>query len=355
MKSKGKKSPLSGRILVLSHHGIGDTVMNLPFLHNLRRAAPEAEIHITVKSKVERILAERGLAGFPNVFLWERSQVLNLIKSGKGFSAGFSLGIEPLKAWTLFKALRARKTYGYYAYLYHNKWWRWLYTAFLSNPGRLHKVELSEQLWSCAFGGANEPLPQPWIEAPPLPAQAPGGYVVFHPGSGALESHKRWPVARFVRLAAWLRERYQLETVLLGGPSEKDLELDFDAAGSDAVSFIGKCDILESLGMLGGARAVVGGDSGILHLAAALGRPVVCVMGPTDPRITSPVGSNVRILSSGLSCAPCYGPGYIKGCGKPECMKSTEWGQVSEALEEILNPSKISLSRSKGASDICPA
>lgn len=332
----------AARLLVLSHHGIGDTVMNLPFLRNLRRAEPDAEIHVTVKSGVERAVAVQGLREMEGVVLLERSGLRRLLRSGGRFTAGFSLGIEPLKAWALFRAVRARRTFGYYPYLYRKPWWSFAYTAFLANPERLHKVELSRRLFLEAYPGSFEPLPQPWLSAPPAPAGLPRRYVAFHPGSGEAEAHKRWPLERFALLARRLKERHGVDSVLLGGPSEKPLEARFREAGGEAVSLIGACGILDTLGALGGALAVVGGDSGILHLGAALGRPSFCITGPTDARITGPSGEGVRIFASSLPCAPCYGPGYIAGCGRPECMKSTEWQAVAAAVEDVLAVSPVS-------------
>ncbi len=110
----------------------------------------------------------------------------------------------------------------------------------------------------------------------------PGNFAVIHPFSGS--RRKNWPLERFREVARRLEEL--LPVVWCAGPEE---ELD----GARRFE-----DLYELACWLAGARLYLGNDSGITHLAAAVGAPVVAVFGPTDPRIWAPRGERVRVVAA---------------------------------------------------------
>ncbi|MBK5290081.1 MAG: hypothetical protein JJE04_00110 [Acidobacteriia bacterium] len=116
----------------------------------------------------------------------------------------------------------------------------------------------------------------PRIECPPRD----GGYAVIHPFSGS--PRKNWPLSQFRALALELIKR--MPVAWCAGP-EEDLE--------EANRFE---DLYELGCWLAGARVYVGNDSGITHLAAAVGAPVVALFGPTRPAVWAPRGDRVRVL-----------------------------------------------------------
>jgi heptosyltransferase-3 len=109
-----------------------------------------------------------------------------------------------------------------------------------------------------------------------------GGYIAIHPFSGS--ASKNWPFERFRELAARLQTILRAEIRWTAGPEEL-----LDGAERFA-------DLYELACWLGGARLYIGNDSGITHLAAAAGTPVVALFGPTDPVIWRPRGDRVRIV-----------------------------------------------------------
>lgn len=113
------------------------------------------------------------------------------------------------------------------------------------------------------------------------------GFAVIHPFSGS--PRKNWPLERFRELAARLRPR--LPVLWCAGPEDY---LD-DAVRID--------DLYQLAGWLAGARVFIGNDSGISHLAAAAGAPVVALFGPTDPGKWAPRGERVAVVKSGPEMA----------------------------------------------------
>ena len=127
----------------------------------------------------------------------------------------------------------------------------------------------------------------------------PATTLVLHPGSGS--PRKCWPAARFARVAAAAEAHFHWKPVLLCGPADAEAcqAVARHAAGipgRDRNLRIVSPEFPEVRDLLAGARAFVGNDSGISHLAAALGTPTVAVFGPTDARVWGPRGPRVAVL-----------------------------------------------------------
>jgi ADP-heptose:LPS heptosyltransferase len=130
-----------------------------------------------------------------------------------------------------------------------------------------------------------------------LRAQGLDRYVVLSPGGGWLS--KCWPAERFGALCRKLRESLGLRCVVNVGPGDNDLAAAVLAASGNAGPILYRGSLGELMALLSAAACVVGGDTGPLHLAAALGTPLVALFGPTDPVRNGPY------LTAGLaSCEP---------------------------------------------------
>lgn len=134
----------------------------------------------------------------------------------------------------------------------------------------------------------------------------PGGRIVgLHLGA-AFGPSKLWPAESFGRLAARL-ERGGLCPVFLGSSGDRATALAAaTAAAAPVPSLVGRDhpDLLPWL--LARLCCLVSGDTGVAHLAAALGVPTVTLFGPTDPRLTAPRATAARILSRKVPCSPCF-------------------------------------------------
>jgi len=111
--------------------------------------------------------------------------------------------------------------------------------------------------------------------------------VVIHPGSGG--RHKNWPLERFTAVADWLHHSAR-SVAWLVGPAEERLEQALPGP------VIRNTPLRDLARILAAARLYIGNDSGITHLAAAVGCPTIAVFGPTPPNIWAPRGRNVRII-----------------------------------------------------------
>lgn len=175
-------------------------------------------------------------------------------------------------------------------------------------------------------------LPKQPIDAS-LPGVTPAGTdrrVIIHPGAGAL--WKRWPVERFANLADLLAGRGH-PVALLEGPA--------DAEAVQAVRDRARHElpVLRNLSLpllarhLAGAALYIGNDSGMTHLAAMAGAPVVALFGPTDPVQWAPLG---RVAVVRRCARTATRQGEIRVCGDPDCMAAIPLEEVVTAAERLL-------------------
>ena len=159
------------------------------------------------------------------------------------------------------------------------------------------------------------------------------------PGSSRNWPVKRWAPGRFAALGTWLNQRHGLPVVLIGAGFEAELA-DSIAAGIEgrSVSFAGSSSIRETIEILRAAAVVVSNDSGPMHLAAAVGAPVVGIFGPTNPVKWRPWGERTRVVTAVDGCPkqPCYYLSSMPECDAADCIGRIGVEQVSDAVNELL-------------------
>lgn len=145
--------------------------------------------------------------------------------------------------------------------------------------------------------------------------------MVFCPGA-EYGPAKRWPY--FGELAAAM----QSPVVLLGSKNDEQA-----AAGIRGTNLVGKTSLDDALRLIAGASAVVSNDSGLMHVAAALGRPQVALFGSSSPEHTPPASARARVLWLRVECSPCF----ERECplGHFRCMKEMGVDQVLSALKGL--------------------
>ena len=164
------------------------------------------------------------------------------------------------------------------------------------------------------------------------------GYVVFAPGA-EFGPAKRWPARHFSDLAA----RLDLPVVLLGSGKEAalcdEIAVPVNARQSGkCLNLAGKTSLPQALALIAASRATVSNDSGLMHVAAALGVPQVAIFGSSSPLHTPPLNEKARVLwlkadpayQPPLDCAPCF----ARECplGHTRCLNDIDAKQVLQAL-----------------------
>jgi ADP-heptose:LPS heptosyltransferase len=135
---------------------------------------------------------------------------------------------------------------------------------------------------------------------------------------------KRWDVAKFAALVEPLRERFGFTSVVAGGPDVVELAKRIPGA----IDLAGKTSLKQLVALLEGAAVVIANDSGPMHIAAALGRPLVTVFGPTNPVRTGPWNRMDTVARLAIACSPCYS----RRCAHTSCMT---WLTPEHVLERV--------------------
>ena len=159
--------------------------------------------------------------------------------------------------------------------------------------------------------------------------------VGIHPGSG---SHaKTWPVERFLDLAHSFVEAYGAEVFFVIGPAEEKIreKLQQLTLGSKRPVVLDDLPLPHLGAILERCRVFVGNDSGISHLAAAIGLPVVAIFGPTDPVRWAPVGREVSLIRTALPCSPCERR-TMSRCTLRRCLLGVSVDEVGRAVDQII-------------------
>jgi ADP-heptose:LPS heptosyltransferase len=150
-------------------------------------------------------------------------------------------------------------------------------------------------------------------------------YLVLHPGSGG--QWKCWPASCYVRLAEILAT--EGEVCWVTGPAEEDLFEKIERAShAGQLKTVASPALPALAGLLRGARGFVGNDSGVTHLAAACGAPAVALFGPTDPAVWGPRGERVIIFRRNAECGSCQ----TDDKSGHTCLASIAVEEVAEAV-----------------------
>ncbi len=167
--------------------------------------------------------------------------------------------------------------------------------------------------------------------------------VVIHAGS-INGSAKRWPANNWSRFATQVAQATGARIVLVGAAGDRKIADEVITGSATPIrSLVGETSLAELAAVLQRADLVASGDSGPLHLAVALGRPVLAVYGPTDPEVYGPYRPTapVQLHRRDLPCSPCYSLKTIAECplGDPICMRLVSVEAMVASAAEMLRRS----------------
>lgn len=156
-------------------------------------------------------------------------------------------------------------------------------------------------------------------------------FALINPG--AAWPNKRWPADRFGAVATFLRDVRQLRSLVLWGPGEAPLAHAVVEASDDAATLAPPTQIGDVLELSRAAALMISGDTGPLHLAAAVGTPIVALFGPTDPLRNGPFSSEDVVVSRYESCG-CH---YDRRCQRAAwCLEEITVAEASAAIQQRL-------------------
>lgn len=336
------------KILILKPSSLGDVVQALPVLRLLKAHNPTHEIYWWLTADLHDLLdRDPDLAG---LFLFERRRWGNPLHWGEMFKSLRQIrGIR----FDCVIDLQGLARSGLLAWLADAKLsigvedWRegapGFYDQVVRRPSALtHAVDWYLEVLKVL--GVPRHWNFTWIPKRPEAAASveakwkPGGtrWIAINPG--ARWPNKRWPVEFYRESVRQLSVTYpDLRFVILGSHADFGLgNVISEAAPRRCLDLAGKTSLSELIEWLRLSSAVLSNDTGPMHIAAALGRPVIAMFGPTEPRRTGPYGQIDRTLRLSLPCIPCLKP--TCAFEKPmECLRALRPTVVCSQLFELLN------------------
>ena len=339
------------RLLVRGTNWLGDGVLMTPALLALRQGFPQARIVLLVKPPVAELFQ-----GHPSID--ETILYLN-----PGIHAG--LGGK----WRLAKSLRARRFD--LAVLFQNAFEAALLAAAAGIPRRYgyptdgRWLLLSDRVVQTAHVRRRHEV-EYYLELLrpmgfPIPSQAPVLYTTpqedrdaaarlgslgvlpgqpiigLNPGS-TYGTAKRWLPQRYADVAERLATEYNAHVLIFGGRGEELLGDDIARMLTVPHTVLsGRTTVRELMALLKQCRLLLTNDAGPMHIAGALGVPVVAVFGPTNPQTTGPVGTNYELVRQPVECSPCL----LRECPiDHRCMLKVQSQEVYEAAVRQLRASE---------------
>jgi heptosyltransferase II len=316
------------RILVVAPNWIGDALMAQPLFSRLHEKSRDLKLDVLAPE-------------------WVAAVARRMPEVDEVIAMPFRHGALQLRErWRIGRALRARR-YDQ-AIVLPNSWKSALVPFFADIPlrsgyvgesryGLLNltyrnaKTDMPRHYARLAVGPGKEPeqpLPPPMLRssAPQIEAAQKkfgldGPYAVLCPGA-EYGPAKRWPY--FAALA----EQIDLQMVILG--SRNDAQA---TAGIRGANLAGKTTLDEAIDLIAGARYVVSNDSGLMHVAAALGRPLAALFGSSSPLHTPPLSPRARVLWLRIECSPCF----ERECplGHFRCMREMTVEMVRQEIQNL--------------------
>ena len=347
------------RILIVRLGALGDVVHALALLDALRRAWPDARLGWLVEERNASVLA--GHPQLDRLLVFPRRELSALVRSGRLVAAlrlalrflrelraeRFELTLDAqcnLRSSLLARLSGARRRIGF-APPYTKEKAHWLTTDRVVAP-RGGQLKLERNLALLGPLGIDGHGAVPRLAVPDearATARAfragvrAGELVALHPGVSGFGAIKQWAPERFAGLARRLFAERGTRCMVTWGPGERELGESIAAASGGAAFLAPETrSLLDLAALYEVCDAVVGGDTGPVHLAAALGVPVVGLYGPKDPSIYAPFdtrrGRASETVWKQVHCSPCR----LRRCDDVICMPAIEVEDVTRALARAL-------------------
>lgn len=342
---------MADRVLVISLQGVGNLIMATPVIEGLARAGREVHVAVSTRGVADLVAASPWVSGAVALddgarYLTRggRAAALGLRLRRSLFAASVTTYPNGRSAAVLALAAGARVRVGFTE---RAAAWRGAYTEELAPSAGLHDVEQNLRLLDALH--VPRPVVAPWVPLTAEDRAFADGFIAasslegrslaaLHPGGAATGLFRRWPRENFEELAARLARDLGLGVVLVGGASESAMLDGIARAAGAGVAVAAGPPLGHIAAVIAKCRVFVGNDSGPLHIAAALGVPVVGVYGPTNEVRTAPYGPGHTVLTASVNCRPCYAFGERFSCEFDQlmCLELIDVGVVLEAVRAKL-------------------
>ena len=340
-----------GRIACIELSRMGDVLVMLPALRLLRTGFPSSEIIAVVQQPYAGFLRLLGIVD--GVIGIEKRNILSTVKILRTREVTLACSMSPATTNAFCALFGARASIGYLG-------------APDTLPGILDRSTVTgigaevaghdyfmENLYQrgakiCrSLGIQTEPLPTAmaidadWEHASveilhTLDLAIHSNYIILHPLAGW--EFRMWPVERWRRLLEMIIGRTTFDCLLISSANER-ARIEAIAPGNPRIRCVAGLPVEHLAVLMKRSAGFIGNDSGPIHIAAALGIPVIGLFGPADPRYTAPTFGHCRYFFQRLECSPCS----QRRCVRPRnsCMMQLDPDSIFNAIEEFFGTPSV--------------
>lgn len=329
------------RILLIKPSAIGDVVHALPILNLLRRRWPEAHISWLVTPGCAGLL--EGHPQLDEVILFERHRYAKLWRDPESLMELVALTRELRRGqYDLAVDLQGLFRSGWLTYqtrapirvgFDNAREFAWLGYTYRVPVQTMEQHALERYLSITDLLGCGREVEFVFATDDAdrkFAANLTRGierYALLFPGTNW--ATKRWPVAHFADIVQPLEKQFGLRCIVSGSSGEAQLASQIRGA----VNLAGKTNLRQLTALIERASLVISNDSGPMHIAAALGRPLVALFGPTNPTRTGPYQREESVVRLDIPCSPCY----ARKCLHQSCLRWLRVDAVMRAVENELS------------------
>jgi lipopolysaccharide heptosyltransferase I len=338
-------------ILVIRLSSLGDVLLTIPAVKAIKLALPDSKVSWLVEGAVAPLLAAQDF--IDRVIEFPRGRLQRSMKDGHFVSAGRTLfpfvkGLREkdydlivdfhgiVKSAVLSKISKTDRRIGFGRSVAKEGSWL-VYDERTETPDRrMHKV-MRNMLLVARLGATEVPA----VElAVPADADASidaflhdaglhGPIIAVNPFCSKGSEFKRWDLANYGALIRRAAEATGATMLILWGPGEEEEARRLKEMGGDHAALACSTTVPELLALIKRLDLYIGGDTGVMHLAALARVPVVAIFGPTDHLVNGPFGDGHTIIRKELPCSPCRD----KSCADRICLSSIS---VDEVLDRVV-------------------
>ncbi|MBI3583570.1 MAG: glycosyltransferase family 9 protein [Nitrospinae bacterium] len=358
--------------LVVRLDGIGDIALTTPFLRQLRHNLTDAWITLIVKPDVYNLVE---LCPYVNEVLtydfntqgclWQLRRHCRALRLAWRHLWKHRFDIAILPRWDV------DHYHGTFIVYFSGASWRvgysenvierkkklnsgydYLFTHVIDDKTVKHEVEHNMDLIRFLGGDVQNDRLEVWLgEEDKAFADSmlrrcgvkAGELVIGFGASGGNSSLKQWPASNFIELGRRLMIKYNSRILIVGSSGEESLGSEIEQElGSSVINAVGNITLRQMAALLKRCRLYVGNDSGPMHVASAVGIPVVAIFGSSCHHRFGPWGDRQTILWQALPCSPCFQSQHLDRCNScifdhPRCIFDITIEQVQRAVEDIFH------------------
>ncbi|RII27568.1 MAG: lipopolysaccharide heptosyltransferase II [Geobacter sp.] len=352
MKSEKQKN-----ILVLRYRFIGDTILTVPFLRNLRRAEPDAYIAWVVAPGSSEVV--KGIPYVDELISWDPVTIHADSRGTHRTLAAKLAFIRELRAKRFDKVYLLKRSFSsaIIAWLtgapervgFDTEGRGFLLTTRVPYRHDRHEVQnfldvlradgvrVEDDHLEAWLSPEEERFADEYLAACGVSPDEP--LMAIHPF--AANQIRAWHEDNFVEVANRLQQLHGGRIILFGGGRDGDIAAQLrERISPEPVMAVGTTTLRQTMALLARCKILVCNDSGIMHLGAAIGVPLVAIFGPQSPVKFGPWGKGCRVVYSEFPCSPCKQK-FFTECkpsprGKPECVESITVRRVMDEIEILV-------------------